>query len=75
MGFCPGAFGMLWRDGDVWEVHARGAAQSWAQVGVIAGKNPWRGCVNVARPATSGVSSAESAGSTRGSTRGLASVS
>ena len=40
MGFCPGAFGMLWRDGDVWEVHARGAAQSWAQVGVIAGKHP-----------------------------------
>ena len=47
MGFCPGASGMLWRDGDLWEVHARGAAQSWAQVGVIAGKTPWRGCMIV----------------------------
>ena len=28
----------MWRDGDVWAVHARVAAQSWAQGGPIAGQ-------------------------------------
>ena len=43
MGFCPGAFGMLWRDGDVWEVHARGCGPELGAGGSYSGQTPLEG--------------------------------